>query len=148
MKVIVIGIGQTMRGDDGAGISAVRSWQQSFPHTAQGSDVSVQFAELPGLNLLDLLEGFEGAVLVDAVDAASVPGTIYRLGPADLAAFTSASHSAHGWGVAETLELAQQLKPDRDMIPIRLARRCGGVMSAIAPCRVEMLPAKTPWTSA
>ena len=30
------------------------------------------------------------------------------------------------------------------MTPIRAARRCGGVMSAIAPCRVEMLPANTP----
>ena len=30
------------------------------------------------------------------------------------------------------------------MIPIRAARFSGGVMSAIAPCRVEMLPAKTP----
>lgn len=31
------------------------------------------------------------------------------------------------------------------MIPIRPARFSGGVMSASAPCRVEMLPAKTPF---
>jgi hypothetical protein len=30
------------------------------------------------------------------------------------------------------------------MIPMRAARLSGGVMSAIAPCRVEMLPAKIP----
>ncbi len=109
-----------MRGDDGAGVAAVRLWQQSFPRTAQRPDVSIQYVELPGLNLLDLLEGFDGAVLVDAVEDLSVPGTIHRLGPDDLASFTGGSHSAHGWGVAETLALARQLQPNLSPIPVRL----------------------------
>lgn len=120
MQVTVIGIGQTIRGDDGAGIAAVRRWQQSFSRTAQRPDVRIQYVELPGLNLLDLLEGSDGAVLVDAVEDLSDPGTIHRLGPNDLASFTSGSQSAHGWGVAETLALARQVQPNLGLIPIRL----------------------------
>ena len=120
MRVTVLGIGQTMRGDDAAGIAAVRLWQQSFPQTAERPELIVEYVELPGLSLLDLLDGFDAAVLVDAVLGAGVPGTIHRLGPDGLAAFTSGTQSAHGWGVAETLALARQVKPDLALIPIRL----------------------------
>ncbi|HEX8991634.1 MAG TPA: hydrogenase maturation protease [Anaerolineales bacterium] len=120
MKITVIGIGQTVRGDDGAGIAAVRKWQESFPHTATRPDVSVHFSELPGLDLLDLLEGFDAAVLVDALDGGGVPGTIHRLGPDEIAAFASGARSAHGWGVGETLALAQHVNSGLGRIPIRL----------------------------
>lgn len=120
MKIAVIGIGQTVRGDDGAGIAAVRKWQQSFPHTATRPDVSIHLSELPGLNLLDLLEGFNAAVLVDALEGGGVPGTIHRLGPDEIAVFASGARSAHGWGVAETLALAQHVNSGLGRMAIRL----------------------------
>ncbi len=120
MKLTVIGIGQGLRGDDAAGIEAVSRWQQAYSATASRADVDVQLNKLPGLGLLDLLKGFDVAVLVDAVQSSARPGTIHRLAPEDLAAFTTASKSAHGWGVAETLELDRQLNPERPRIIIRL----------------------------
>jgi hydrogenase maturation protease len=120
MRVTVVGIGQSLRGDDAAGTEAVHCWQQSNPHTAGRSDVGVQFAELPGLALLDMLDGFDAAVIVDAVQSSALPGTIHRLAPEDLAAFGSESRSAHGWGVAETLDLDRQLHDGRSRVRIRL----------------------------
>ncbi len=110
MRIIVIGIGQTMRGDDAAGVEAVRRWQQKFPDTASRSEISVEFSELPGLALLDLLGGFDDVLIVDAVQSGAAPGTVHRLSPKDLASFGTESKSAHGWGVAETLELGRQLQ--------------------------------------
>jgi hydrogenase maturation protease len=48
---------------------------------------------------------------VDAVHSEQVPGTILCLGSDDLASFTPGAGSAHGWGVAETLQLGRSLYP-------------------------------------
>jgi hydrogenase maturation protease len=111
MQIVVIGIGQSLRSDDGAGPEAVRRWQAAYPETASRPEVRVELAELPGLGLLDLLEGAEAAVIVDAVQSRAAPGTLLRLGPDDLASFTPDAGSAHGWGVAETLQLGRTLSP-------------------------------------
>ncbi|HTP01148.1 MAG TPA: hydrogenase maturation protease [Anaerolineales bacterium] len=109
MKLIVVGIGQTLRGDDAAGVEAVHRWQSEYPKTVGRPDIRVEFSELPGLALLDLLEGFDAALLVDAVQSGAEAGTIHRLSLDDLAAFGTETKSAHGWGAAETLQLGVQL---------------------------------------
>ncbi|MBN2386085.1 MAG: hydrogenase maturation protease [Anaerolineales bacterium] len=110
MSIVLIGIGQSLRRDDGAGPRAVRLWQAQHPGTA--ARVRVEVSELPGLGLLALLAGMQAALIVDAarLDTAA-PGTLVRLGPDELAAFTPGSESAHGWGVAETLQLGRKLDP-------------------------------------
>ncbi len=108
-RLIVIGIGQTLRGDDAAGVEAVRLWQRLYPETAGRTDLDVQFSELPGLSLLDVLEGFQSALLVDAVQSGRAAGQIHRLSMDELASFGTDSRSAHGWGVAETLHMGKQL---------------------------------------
>jgi hydrogenase maturation protease len=109
MNILVLGIGQSLRGDDAAGLEAVRLWRETHPQTA--GRVRVETAELPGLALLDLLAGADAAILVDAVQAAAPAGTVIRVGPDELAAFTPDAQSAHGWGVAETLQLGRALDP-------------------------------------
>jgi hydrogenase maturation protease len=110
VKIAVIGLGQSLRGDDAAGLEAVRTWQQQFPESA--GRVSVELSELPGLGLLDLLDGMDAAVLVDALHSPDHrPGHLFILRSDDLAAFSPDAQSAHGWGVAETLSLGLRLYP-------------------------------------
>jgi hydrogenase maturation protease len=73
--------------------------------------VQVELAELPGIGLLNLLEGIRFALLVDAVHTGASPGTIHTLTEDQLESFCSGSGSAHGWGVAETLSLGRQFAP-------------------------------------
>lgn len=127
MKIIVLGLGQSLRGDDAVGLEAVRVWREKFPETA--ARVRVEIAELPGLGLLDLLEGMEAAILVDAVQSAAPAGTLIRLGPEELAAFTPGSGSAHGWGVAETLHLGRALHPWLEAVRVTLIGITGGDFS-------------------
>src|SRR5512142_290651 len=115
MRLTVIGMGQTLRGDDAAGIEAVRRWERLFPGTAGRPDVNVQYSELPGLGLMDLLEGYDAAVLVDAVSSAAAAGKVYRLDPDQLESFGVGGKSAHGWGIAETLQMDRQMNPTRRM---------------------------------
>ena len=119
MNIIVIGIGQSLRGDDAAGLETVRLWQRQYPE--QAARVHVELSELPGLGLLDLLDGMQAALLVDAVRSEAPAGILLRLGPDELAGFTPGSGSAHGWGVAETLQLGLSLTP------------------ALAKCRVTLI---------
>jgi hydrogenase maturation protease len=119
MKIAVIGVGQSLRGDDGAGLEAVRHWQEKYPETSGRPEVHVELSELPGLELLNLLGAVEAAVLVDAIHGTSAPGRIQRLSLEELSAFSSASGSAHGWGVAETIRLDRQLNPEGQGTVIR-----------------------------
>ena len=107
--VAVIGIGQSLRGDDAVGLEAVQQWQEKFPETAGRPEVRIEANELPGLALLDMLSEVNAAILVDAVQNSAQPGTIYRVNENELLSFASDSKSAHGWGVAETLRLGHQL---------------------------------------
>ena len=108
--IAVIGVGQSLRGDDAAGLEAVRLWQKKYPQTA--ARLRVELSELPGLGLLDLLDGMEAAILVDAVQAEADFGRLILLGPDKLASFSPDARSAHGWGVAETLQLGRSLDPE------------------------------------
>ena len=107
----IIGIGQSLRGDDAAGLAAVRFWQERYQANIERPYLQVELAELPGIGLLNLLEGTSIAILVDAVHSNSKPGTIHLLSNDQLEAFTGGAGSAHGWGVAETLSLGEKLMP-------------------------------------
>ncbi len=136
MRLTVIGIGQTLRGDDAAGIEAVRRWERLYADTAQRADLSVQYSELPGLGLLDLLDGFDAAVLVDAVSSAAAGGQVYRLDPDQLESFGVGGKTAHGWGIAETLQIDRQVHPAR---PTRV--RLVGIEAAQVEMGAPLSPA-------
>lgn len=108
----IIGIGQPLRGDDEAGLAAVRIWQQQYPDTANNPEVHVELAESPGLALLDLLQDCDSAILVDAVYSGSSSGTVQTILEDKLASFASGAGSAHGFGVAETVALGRKTQPD------------------------------------
>lgn len=142
-RLAVIGIGQGLRGDDAAGIEAVRAWQQANPVTAKRADVLVELLEVPGLDLLDRLEEAEAAIIVDAVQGNGAPGTLHEVRVEQLDAFTSSAKSAHGWGVAETLRMGRQL--DRGLAPadvhvIGIEGRQFDMGSGLSPEVREALP--------
>lgn len=107
----IIGIGQSLRGDDAAGLAAVQLWRETYQETGARPNVQVELAELPGIELLSLLEGARIAILVDAVHSDARVGTVRVITENQLETFKDGSGSAHGWGVAETLSLGRKLMP-------------------------------------
>lgn len=118
MSIVVVGVGQTLRGDDAVGVLAVQEWKKSFAKTASHVDVRTEISELPGLSLLDSLSGAESGIVVDAINSGGPAGEIYILDEEVLSAFNGGSGFAHGWGVAETIQLGRNLK--RDDLPPRI----------------------------
>ena len=109
MNILVLGIGQSLRGDDGVGLETVRLWQAQYPLTA--AKVKTEISEIPGIALLDSLAEMDAAILVDAVRSPAPAGTVIRLGPDELVSFTPETAVSHGWGVAETLHLGYAMYP-------------------------------------
>ena len=60
---LILGLGNAILCDDGVGIKAARYIAELGPNP----DVVVKEAELAGFALIDLLEGFDRAVVIDAV---------------------------------------------------------------------------------
>ena len=119
MKVAVIGIGESMRGDDAAGIEAVGLWERLHAATSGQPGIRVQLIQQSGLELLDALKDVDAAVLVDALQPGSQPGSVRILEIGELDASATNGGSSHGWGVAETLALGRTLRTLRRDIAVR-----------------------------
>jgi hydrogenase maturation protease len=100
---LVLALGNDLLGDDGVGPAAARLLARRIP-----CDVEVVEAPHGGLDLLDLLEGRERALLLDAVlTGRHPPGTILEFGRADFA--LTAAPSPHAAGLPDVLALAERL---------------------------------------
>jgi hydrogenase maturation protease len=103
--VLVVGIGNPDRGDDGVGPVIVRRLKGRVP-----ADVRILECSGDALTLLDEWEGFASVILVDAVAPIGRPGRVHRV---DLAKnplpLAFSPRSTHALGLAEAIELARCL---------------------------------------
>src|SRR4030042_3445653 len=63
MKIIVLGIGNPILSDDGVGIHVA----QQIKQRVKNPEVTVEEALTGGMNLLDLILGYDKAIIIDAV---------------------------------------------------------------------------------
>ena len=108
MNIAVIGIGQSLRGDDGIGPEAVRRWSAGYPPASQDPQIQILLLETPGLGLLSDLESADAAILVDAVSTGRPAGTVCVFDPIPDTNLSAAEKTAHGFGVAETISVARK----------------------------------------
>ncbi len=73
-KIVIIGVGNMLMGDDGIGIHAV----EALRHEALPSNVAVFSAETRAFDALEYMDGCDKAVIVDAYRKGGAPGSIYR----------------------------------------------------------------------
>ena len=105
--VLVVGVGNPLRGDDGAGVEVARRVRD---RAGDGFEVR----ELPGdpTGLLDVWLGREAVVLVDTMRSGAAPGMVLRLDashPPLPARHRHGRSSTHAAGLAETIELTRAL---------------------------------------
>jgi hydrogenase maturation protease len=80
MRTLIAGIGNIFNGDDGFGVEVA----QRLDDWAMPNDVRVEDFGIRGLHLaLELLEGYDLLVLVDAMDLGEPPGTVVMVEPGD-----------------------------------------------------------------
>ena len=105
VKTLVLGLGNTILSDDGVGcrVAAV------LKNRLKNQQVDVIEAGIAGLDFLDLLTGYDRAIIIDAIQTEDgIPGQIYRLEP-DALAGTRHSGTPHDVNLATALELGRKL---------------------------------------
>ena len=106
MKTIVLGLGNPILRDDGVGNRVALELEDKLAHR---QDVTVMETSMSGLSLIDLLAGYDKAIIIDAIQTAEgKAGQIYRLTPD---AFNNTRHasSPHDVNFATALELGNRL---------------------------------------
>lgn len=108
MRTIVIGLGNPVITDDGVGIKAARALKGAHALTLpEGTDIEEAYAG--GLGLLDLMEGYERAIIIDAmVTGDKAPGTVQRLCLSELPV-TRNIVCSHDTGLTTALEMGRLL---------------------------------------
>ncbi|MFI4984582.1 MAG: hydrogenase maturation protease [Solirubrobacterales bacterium] len=106
-SVLVIGVGNSLRHDDATGLEIARRLRAR----TEGTGIAVHEHEGETLALLDIWEGADAVVLVDAIRSGATPGTIHRFDATSTAipVRLRGSSSTHAVGVGEAIELARAL---------------------------------------
>lgn len=97
MSRLVVGLGNPLRGDDGAGVAV---------SDALGSRASVQSAT-GSFELIEAWADYDEVVIVDATLSGEPPGTINRFDATMQPLPNGTFASTHAIGIAETIELAR-----------------------------------------
>ncbi len=100
IRVLVLGLGNIICGDDGAGVAAVHRVRREW---AMPDGVRIVDGGTLGLDLLALIAASDRVILVDAVRGDGPPGTLIRLAGDDVAPAVYERLSAHQIGVADLL---------------------------------------------
>jgi hydrogenase maturation protease len=125
-STLILGLGNSLRGDDGAGpaVVATLSSMELPPH------VELLDGGTPGLETVLLLQGYERVIIVDAADMGLEPGQWRRFTP-EMADLKSSNNrlqgTLHAAGLAEALVLAGAL----DVLPPTL------IIYGIQPAKID-----------
>jgi len=104
MKTIVLGVGNPILQDDGVGIHVITALQNQ----KLSPDVIVDTAYTGGMNLVDMIRGYDKVILVDAIkQKESKTGEVKRFFLPD--AHTLHSSNPHETSLSEALLLARSL---------------------------------------
>jgi hydrogenase maturation protease len=113
---VVIGVGNELRGDDGAGIEVVRRLRPSA--AAAGFEVREHQGEPTAL--LDVWQGARAVVLVDTMRCGAPPGAVRRFDASrePLPGRLAGSTSTHAFALEEAIELGRGLRrlPNRVIV--------------------------------
>ena len=105
MKNLVLGIGNPILSDDGAGIKVAREVGKKL----DDPEITVAETSGAGLRLLDSIVGYDKVIIIDAIQTKKgKAGQIYRMEPED---FSFAKHlsSPHQINLVTALELGKML---------------------------------------
>ena len=103
--MLIVGLGNTIMGDDGVGVAAIRELEKF-----EIKGVELLEGGTSGLSLLPHLRGRKRVIIVDAVrGGGGEPGTVYRLSEKELQKPEFRFFSLHDIALEHVLELGREL---------------------------------------
>jgi len=105
MKVIVVGIGNPIMGDDSVGIRVVEELKKEV-------EVDTAILTTTTFEVLDKIMGYDKAIIVDGIKSGNEPGTIYELTVDDVF-YTYSFTNTHNLSLATTLKIGYLIFPEK-----------------------------------
>jgi hydrogenase maturation protease len=148
MRILVLGLGNELYGDDGAGLEAVRRLRDSRPDGSPpgetGHEVAFLECGLTGAALLDFVAGYDALLIIDTIIREDPEtGRVHLLDAADIRDLPGPS--PHYISIPQTLALGRQLGLDMPEkvkiigIEARSLYRLGEGMSAEMTARMPAI---------
>lgn len=103
---VVLGIGNLLNRDEGAGIHALRALGEALADDPIDPEVELLDGGVLGLDLLPLIEDCSHLLILDAIDAGRPAGTVVELDGRDLDLFRGIRLSQHQITFVDVLALA------------------------------------------
>ncbi len=116
-RVLVLGVGNLLLKDDGVGVHVINELRDTpFPENVQLIDAGTVSHQL-----ISLFHETDYLILVDAVSADDVPGSIYRFSPDDINFQTGYKLSLHEMSLIDILQMAEMTgaKPEAVIIGVQ-----------------------------
>jgi len=140
-RVVVIGLGNPIMGDDGLGLAALERLREY----ALSAEVELVDGGTWGMNLLPVIEDADELILIDAIDTGAAPGTAVRLEHAQLPRYLATKISPHQVDLRDVLALAElrgTLPPDTVALGLQPASiELRNALSEVLRGRVNLLAA-------
>lgn len=130
-KVVILGVGNLLLHDEGVGIHVI---QELIARYTFGKQVQLIDGGTLGIDLLPFIQEADHLIIIDAVDAGSRPGSIFRFTPCGLAPDTLPKLSLHQASLFEVLRLAEVLGYCPETVVIGIQPQ------EIAPWGLELTP--------
>ncbi|MEK6591378.1 MAG: HyaD/HybD family hydrogenase maturation endopeptidase [Nitrospinota bacterium] len=117
-KILILGIGNILLRDEGVGVRVIERLQRDYRFHP---NIEIFNGGTAGLGILNLLEGVDYLIIVDAIDGKNQPGSLYRFKFEDIPVNQTKKFSPHQIGILETLTLKKTLDkiPDTTIIAIQ-----------------------------
>jgi len=114
MKILIAGVGNVLRGDDGFGVEVAQALSRS---STLPKGITVFESGIAGIPLVqELMDGYDALIIIDAVERGGAPGTVYVIEPEipdpsiiDPAALHTSLADAHYTEPSKVLMLAKAL---------------------------------------
>jgi hydrogenase maturation protease len=104
-KTVVLGIGNLLLRDEGAGVHVVsRLMQMDLPENVEVVDGATD-----PLDILSLSRDVDKLIIVDALQGGGEPGTIYRMSPEDIASCGEVPFSLHQLDLIQMLDMCASI---------------------------------------
>ena len=108
MKTIVLGVGNPILGDDGVGVHVASRLKEKI----KNPNVTIDDAITGGMNLLDLILGYDKAIIIDAVKSDEAKdGEVRRIPISDFS--TMHSCNPHDVSLTEAIKMAEKLGEEK-----------------------------------
>ncbi len=102
-KVLILGVGNLLLGDDGFGVHLINSLAEiSFP-----PNVRLLEAGTVSHQLIPLLREIDHLIIIDVVEAGDAPGSIFRFSPQDMQFSKEQMVSLHQISLIDVLMMAE-----------------------------------------